>query len=260
MKVLSEVVREKSFALWAKALKEPGRSSGEHAPVIHLTFRLEGSFDIRKHYTTGEESEAQIAVLGWAEPAGDDGAYTVQFSELGRPPACDGKTALTIEPKDRLGLTKQILGLFTYQVVGRCLETTVSVQAFQPKEIIMPFARIDLAQGKTPEYRATVGDIVYEGIVGVLKAPDGDRFMVIGEHKPENFVFDPNFLDIKRSPDLIYIQVTSTVGNTKEQKLAFFRQVADELNRRLSVRREDVFISLVFVDREDWSFGNGEPW
>ena len=124
----------------------------------------------------------------------------------------------------------------------------------------MPFARIDLAQGKTPEYRAAVGDVVYEGIVGILKAPDGDRFQVIGEHAPENFVFDPNFLDIKRSPDLIYIQVTSTVGNTKEQKLAFFRQVADELNRRLSVRREDVFISLVFVDREDWSFGNGKPW
>jgi len=124
----------------------------------------------------------------------------------------------------------------------------------------MPFARIDLAQGKPAEYRATVADVVYEGIVGILKAPDGDRFQVIGEHAPENFVFDPNFLNIKRSPDLIYIQVTSTVGNTKEQKLGFFRQVADELNRRLGVRREDVFISLVFVDREDWSFGNGEPW
>jgi phenylpyruvate tautomerase PptA (4-oxalocrotonate tautomerase family) len=124
----------------------------------------------------------------------------------------------------------------------------------------MPFARIDLAEGKSPEYRASVADVVYEGIVGVLKAPDGDRFMIIGEHAPENFVFDPKFLDIKRSPDLIIIQVTSTVGNTKEQKVAFFRQVADELNRRLSVRREDVFISLVFVDREDWSFGNGEPW
>jgi phenylpyruvate tautomerase PptA (4-oxalocrotonate tautomerase family) len=124
----------------------------------------------------------------------------------------------------------------------------------------MPFARIDLAQGKTPEYRAAIADVVYEGIVGVLKAPDGDRFMVIGEHKPDNFIYDPNFLDIKRTPDLIIIQVTSTVGNTKEQKVAFFRQIADELNRRLNVRREDVFISLVFVDREDWSFGNGEPW
>ena len=85
---------------------------------------------------------------------------------------------------------------------------------------------------RPPNYRATVGDVVYTGIVGVLKAPDGDRFMVIGEHAPEKFVFDPNFLDIERSPDLIYIQVTSTVGTTKDQKLAF-RRVVDELNRRL---------------------------
>jgi phenylpyruvate tautomerase PptA (4-oxalocrotonate tautomerase family) len=56
------------------------------------------------------------------------------------------------------------------------------------------------------------------------------------------------------------IQVTSTVGNTKEQKLAFFRQIADQLNTRLKMRKEDVFINLVFIDREDWSFGNGEPW
>ena len=124
----------------------------------------------------------------------------------------------------------------------------------------MPFARIDLVEGKPADYRATVADVVYEGIVGTLKAPEGDRFMVIGEHAPGNFVFDPHFLGIERTPDLIYIQVTSTVGNTKEQKLAFFRHTADELNRRLGVRREDVFISLVFVEREDWSFGNGEPW
>ena len=124
----------------------------------------------------------------------------------------------------------------------------------------MPFARIDLVEGKPADYRATVADVVYEGIVGTLKAPEGDRFIVIGEHAPENFVFDPHFLGIERTPDLIYIQVTSTVGNTKEQKLAFFRHTADELNRQLGVRREDVFISLVFVGREDWSFGNGEPW
>ena len=124
----------------------------------------------------------------------------------------------------------------------------------------MPFARIDLLKGKPAEYRATVADVVYQGIVDVLKAPDGDRFIVIGEHSPDNLIFDPHFLGWNRSPDFILIQVTSTVGNTKEQKLAFFRQVADELHRRLNVRREDVFISLVFVDREDWSFGNGEPW
>jgi phenylpyruvate tautomerase PptA (4-oxalocrotonate tautomerase family) len=124
----------------------------------------------------------------------------------------------------------------------------------------MPFARIDLANGKTPEYRAAVADVVYQGIVGVLKAPDGDRFIVVGEHLPENLIYDPTFLGMKRSPDFILIQVTSTVGNNKESKLAFFRYIADELNSKLGVRLDDIMINLVFVQREDWSFGNGDPW
>lgn len=124
----------------------------------------------------------------------------------------------------------------------------------------MPFARIDLAQGKPPEYRATVAEVVYQGIVGVLKAPDGDRFIVVGEHAPENLIYDPRFLGMERSPDFILIQVTSTVGNNKEAKLAFFRYIADELNSKLGVRPDDVMINLVFVQREDWSFGNGDPW
>jgi phenylpyruvate tautomerase PptA (4-oxalocrotonate tautomerase family) len=124
----------------------------------------------------------------------------------------------------------------------------------------MPFARIDLLKGKSAEYRATVADVVYQGIVGVLKAPDGDRFIVTSEHSPDNLIFDPHFLVWDRSPDFVLIQVTSTVGNNKDSKLAFFRYVADELKSKLSVRPDDVMINMVFVDRSDWSFGNGEPW
>lgn len=124
----------------------------------------------------------------------------------------------------------------------------------------MPFARIDLLKGKTPEYRATLADIVYKGIVDILKAPDGDRFIVIDEKSSENLVYDKNFLGWDRSPDFILIQVTSTVGNDIDSKRAFFRFIADELKSRLSVRPDDIMINMVFVDRSDWSFGNGEPW
>ena len=124
----------------------------------------------------------------------------------------------------------------------------------------MPFARIDLLKGKPAEYRATVAEVVYEGIVNVLKAPDGDRFIVISEHEPENLIYDPHFLGMERSADFILIQVTSTVGNNKESKLAFFRYIADELKKKLSVRPDDIMINTVFVDRSDWSFGNGDPW
>jgi hypothetical protein len=124
----------------------------------------------------------------------------------------------------------------------------------------MPFARIDLIEGKAPEYRAAVADIVYRGIVDVLKAPDGDRFVVVGEHTSNNLIYDPNFLGFSRSPDFILIQVTSTVGNDKDSKLAFYRFIADELKSKLSVRPDDIMINMVFVNREDWSFGNGQPW
>jgi 4-oxalocrotonate tautomerase len=34
--------------------------------------------------------------------------------------------------------------------------------------------------------------------------------------------------------------------------------VVDGLHERLALRREDVFINLVEVKKENWSFGNGE--
>jgi Tautomerase enzyme len=55
-------------------------------------------------------------------------------------------------------------------------------------------------------------------------------------------------------------QVTSTVRNDNDSKLAFFRYVADELKGKLSVRPDDIMINKVFVGRSGWSFGNGEPW
>ena len=124
----------------------------------------------------------------------------------------------------------------------------------------MPFARIDMIKGKTPEYRAAVADIVYRGIVDVLKAPDGDRFVVVGEHTTGNLIYDPKFLGFDRSGDFLLIQVTSTVGNETASKLAFYKFIANELGTKLSVRPDDIMINMVFVDREDWSFGNGDPW
>jgi hypothetical protein len=124
----------------------------------------------------------------------------------------------------------------------------------------MPFARIDLLHGKPADYRAAVADIVYRGILDVLKAPDGDRFIVVGEHSSENLIFDTNFLGFKRSPDFILIQVTSTVGNEPTTKFAFYQFIADELKAKLNVRPDDIMINLVFVKREDWSFGAGQPW
>jgi len=54
------------------------------------------------------------------------------------------------------------------------------------------------------------------------------------------------------------IQITLNQGRTIEMKKAFYKRMADDLHEKLGIRREDVFINLVEVMKENWSFGNGE--
>lgn len=120
----------------------------------------------------------------------------------------------------------------------------------------MPLVRIDLSKGKPAAYREAVSRVVHEALVGV-GVPKDDRFQVIAEHDAENFVFDPNYLDIRRTEDMVIVQITWNEGRTVEQKKALYKAIADGLAATLSLRREDVFVSLIEVKRENWSFGNG---
>jgi 4-oxalocrotonate tautomerase len=122
----------------------------------------------------------------------------------------------------------------------------------------MPLARIDLIKGKPAQYRQPIGDVVYSAMVDVLKAPKDDRFQAIVEHDEANFVYHPTFFGINRSKDVIFVQLTLVAGRTLEQKREFYKRVVDDLQHRLGIRKEDVFVSLVGTGREDWSFGNGE--
>jgi 4-oxalocrotonate tautomerase len=122
----------------------------------------------------------------------------------------------------------------------------------------MPLVRIDLPQGKSPEYRHSVGDVVYEAMRTTLNVPENDRFQVITEHAPGGLVIDPTYLGIARSGDALVIQVTLNAGRSVELKKAFYTAVADGLLERVGLRREDVLIQLVEVPKENWSFGNGE--
>jgi phenylpyruvate tautomerase PptA (4-oxalocrotonate tautomerase family) len=126
------------------------------------------------------------------------------------------------------------------------------------KETAMPLVRIDLAEGQSAEYRSAVADEVYKAMTTAMNVPADDRFMVVSEHKPGDFVADPGYLGIQRSPQCGFVQLTLNMGRDVDTKRAFYQALADGLHARVGLRREDVFISLVEVSKENWSFGNGE--
>jgi len=121
----------------------------------------------------------------------------------------------------------------------------------------MPLVRVSLVKGKTPEYRRKVGDAIHRALVETIDVPPLDRFQLLTEHEPGDLVYDPGYLGIARTNDIVIVQITLSGGRTLEKKRALFRRIADNL-AALGLRREDAWVNLVEVAKENWSFGNGE--
>jgi 4-oxalocrotonate tautomerase len=120
----------------------------------------------------------------------------------------------------------------------------------------MPLVRIALLEGKRPAWRREIGDAVHRALVATINVPARDRFQLIREYAKDDFVYDAEYLGIARSRDLVIVQVTLSAGRSLEQKRALYRAIAENL-AALGMRREDVWINLVEVAKENWSFGNG---
>jgi phenylpyruvate tautomerase PptA (4-oxalocrotonate tautomerase family) len=122
----------------------------------------------------------------------------------------------------------------------------------------MPLVRISLLEGKSDSYRQKIGDAVHRAMVETINVPPLDRFQIITGHGRNDFIYDPQYLNVQRTNDLVMIQITLNAGRTTEMKKAFYKRVADLLHAEIGLRREDVLINLVEVAKENWSFGNGE--
>ena len=94
-------------------------------------------------------------------------------------------------------------------------------------------------------------------MIETINVPAQDRFQVITELGKNDLIYDPGYLDIRRTDNVIFIQITLNEGRTVEHKRAFYQSVAELLNKELGVRKEDVLINLVEVKKENWSFGSG---
>jgi phenylpyruvate tautomerase PptA (4-oxalocrotonate tautomerase family) len=122
----------------------------------------------------------------------------------------------------------------------------------------MPLVRIDLRKGKSAEYVRAVGEAVHRAMVEVLDVPARDHFQVITEHDAQHLIYGSDYLGIKRTDDVVFVQVVLSAGRDVPKKQAFYARVAELLHEKPGLRKEDVVINLVEDKREDWSFGNGQ--
>ena len=123
----------------------------------------------------------------------------------------------------------------------------------------MPLVRINLSKSASAETVRTVSEVVYDAMINVANVPANDKFQIINRHADDELVYPADgYLGVTYTPGIVFIQVTWNAGRTIEVKKAFYKAVAEGIATKAGIRIQDVFISLIDVAREDWSFGNGE--
>lgn len=122
----------------------------------------------------------------------------------------------------------------------------------------MPLVRISLLEGKPQAAVQKLSDAVHRAMVETISVPPLDRFQIITEHAKGRLIYDPEYLNIRRSDDIVMIQITLNQGRSLELKKALYARIAELLHQEIGLRKEDVLINLVEVPKENWSFGNGE--
>lgn len=124
----------------------------------------------------------------------------------------------------------------------------------------MPLVRIDLLEGRSPEFLTTLSQTIHKTMISHLSVLERDYFQIITEHKPYQLLFSRDYLDLNRSDKDIFIQIFLSAGRTGEVKEGFFKALNERLrglNIDGGIRGEDVSVILTETKKEDWSFGNG---
>jgi phenylpyruvate tautomerase PptA (4-oxalocrotonate tautomerase family) len=122
----------------------------------------------------------------------------------------------------------------------------------------MPLVRIFLRPGRSAEYRKALGDGVHRALVEALAIPADDHFQVISEHSASDLIYDPQYLGVRRSDAVVFVQITLSAGRKPQQKRKLFQRMAEILEESPGLPRQDLLVSLVETSWENWSFGNGK--
>ena len=121
----------------------------------------------------------------------------------------------------------------------------------------MPLVHVALAADAWVGRDAEILDAVHRAMRETFAVPQNDRFLFLDRHGPGEIDYDRTYPDVSRSDATVFVRITCNDTRSKEQKRALYAAIARELGATVGVAADDVFVNLVEVKAENWSFGGG---
>ncbi|ALF89825.1 MULTISPECIES: tautomerase family protein [Ralstonia solanacearum species complex] len=120
----------------------------------------------------------------------------------------------------------------------------------------MPLLKFDLIQGRSEEQVRKLLDTTHQAMVQAFDVPSSDRYQSVTQHRPGELVLEDTGLGYTRSNDVVVLTVISR-QRTQEQKVEFYRLLAQNLQASCGLSPDDLIVALVENTDADWSFGRG---
>jgi phenylpyruvate tautomerase PptA (4-oxalocrotonate tautomerase family) len=124
----------------------------------------------------------------------------------------------------------------------------------------MPVFHAHIPKGRfTREQKIAMGNALNQSLVQGLGIPPGDRFIMISEHGDDELFIDPTFMGMNRTQNAMIVNVMIGAHRPLSDKRALMAAITRLLNEAVGIVPDDVFIALVPVPNENFSFGRGVP-
>lgn len=121
----------------------------------------------------------------------------------------------------------------------------------------MPFTRISLLRGKSPDYLRAVQKSLQQALEEAYDVPLNDRFVAIHQHEPGELSFDRDYLGGPRSDDFILFAISAGRPRTEAMRRGFFKRLVALLSEQPGIRPEDVMIIITTSGGDEWSLSHG---
>jgi len=121
----------------------------------------------------------------------------------------------------------------------------------------MPMVRLDTTDEWSHDDVIAAGEVIYEVLMDVFSVPENDKFQIINRHPVGNLNIAPQFHGNTYTDKILIIQIYLNSGRSVDLKKQFYKELTHRLVSELGCRADDVFINMVEVTKENWSFGQG---
>jgi phenylpyruvate tautomerase PptA (4-oxalocrotonate tautomerase family) len=122
----------------------------------------------------------------------------------------------------------------------------------------MPVFHAHIPAGRfSKDQKKAIGNSLNRSLVEGLGIPPGDRFIMISEHEEDELFIDPTFMEMNRTANAMIVTVLIGAHRPLDDKQKLLAAITRLLYDNVGISPDDVFIALVPVPNENFSFGRG---